>query len=165
MRGSSTWYVTSKYPISSSPFGRAPANPRRGPLNVTVVFATESECSPHPATSSAKRCQRARPWSLPASRCRSTVHSGEATDLHRDACVNLRRLDEAVDLEVLAELDVHQPGRGAVVDRRHAVAGERRRVAEPARDVATRRLAPDRGVHLVDRRDELVSLLDLGSGG
>src|SRR5215472_4307833 len=156
MRGSSTWYVTSKYPISSSPFGRAPANPRRGPLNVTVVFATESECSPHPATSSAKRCQSARPWSLPASRCRSTVHSGEATDLHRDACVDLRRLGESLDLEVLAQLDVHQSGRRPVVDRRHAVPRQRGRVAEPARHVALRYLAPDLGVRGVDRRDELV---------
>ena len=36
--------------------------------------------------------------------------------------IDLRRLDEPVDLEVLAQLDVHQPGRGAVVDRRHVVA-------------------------------------------
>src|SRR5215471_3670519 len=102
MRGSSTWYVTSKYPISSSPFGRAPANPRRGPLNVIVVFATESECSPHAATIAANSCHSSRPRSLPASRWRSTVHSGDATNLHRDLRIHLRRLDKAVDLEVLA---------------------------------------------------------------
>src|SRR5215467_9461620 len=98
--------------MSSSPFGRAPAKPRFGPLKVTVVFATERECSPQEATRSAKRCQRSRPLSLPASRCRSTVHSGDATDLQCDARIRLGGLDEAVDLEVLAQLDVHQPRRG-----------------------------------------------------
>src|SRR5262249_27709983 len=145
-------------------FGRAPAKPRFGPLKVTVVLAIESECSPRPATRSANRCHSARPLSLPASRWRSTVHSGDATDLHRDACVDLRRLDEALDLEVLAQLDVHQPCRGAVVDSRDAVAGESRRVAEPARDVASRCLAPDLGVHLVDCGHELVAFLDLRPG-
>src|SRR5919204_2151120 len=51
-------------------------------------------------------------------------------DGHGDPRVDLGRLDEGVDLEVLAQLDVHQPGRGAVVDGRHAVARERGRVAE-----------------------------------
>ena len=68
-----------------------------------------------------------------------------------------RRLDEAVDVEVLAELDVHQPGRRAVVERRDAVARERGRVAEPARHVAARHLAVDLLVRLVDGLHELVA--------
>ena len=47
-------------------------------------------------------------------------------------------LHEPVDLEVLAELDVHQARRRPVVEGRDAVARQRRRVAEPARDVALR---------------------------
>src|SRR5207253_8819964 len=90
--------------------------------------------------------------------------SCDTADLHRHTGVDLRRLHEPLDLEILAELDVHQPGGRAVVDGRHAVAGERRCVAEPARYVAAGRLPPDLGVRGVDRGDELVALLDLRAG-
>src|SRR3982751_3593805 len=99
------------------------------------------------------------------SRTRSARSSSrDATNLQRNACVDLRRLDEAVELEVLALLDVHQPGRRAVVHRRDAVARQRRRVAEPARDVALRCVAEDVRMRLVDRTDELVALVDLRAG-
>src|SRR5579863_9778821 len=86
---------------------------------------------------------------------------GRPADLRRHARVDLGRLDESLDLEVLAELDVHQARGGAVVDGRNAVARQGRRIAEPARHVAARRLAPDLGVRSVDCGDELVALLDL----
>src|SRR2546429_1413629 len=92
------------------------------------------------------------------------TRSRETADLHRHPRVDLGRLDEAVDLEVLAELDVHQAGRGAVVDRRHAVARECRRVAEPTRHVAARRLTEHLLVRSVDRGDQLVTLVDLAAG-
>src|SRR5438067_185501 len=96
------------------------------------------------------------------SRTRSARSSSrDATNLQRNARVDLRCLDEAVDLEVLALLDVHQPGRRAVVHRRDAVARQCRRVAEPARDVALGFVAEDLGVCPVDRADELVALVDL----
>src|SRR3954451_4145594 len=90
--------------------------------------------------------------------------SRDAADAHRNACVRLGGADEAVDLEILTLLDVHQPGRGAVVDGRDPVARQRRGVGEPAGHVAPRRLAEDLLVGCVDRRYELVSLVDLRSG-
>ena len=57
-----------------------------------------------------------------------------------------------------------RPGRGAVVDGRDPVARQRRGIGEPPRHVALRhrRRRPPRGG--VDRRDELVPLVDLGAG-
>src|SRR6185312_4353775 len=81
---------------------------------------------------------------------------------HRDPGVDLGRADEAVDLEVLAERDVHQARRRPVVDGRDAVPRQRRGVREPARDVAARLLAEHPLVRLVDRRDERMLFLDLG---
>src|SRR6188472_3606174 len=91
----------------------------------------------------------------------SSSSSCDATHARGDSRVHLGGADEPVDLEVLAELDVHQPGRGAVVHGRDVVAGQRRRVREPAGHVAAGRRPEDLLVRSVDRRHELVALLDL----
>src|SRR5205085_10018882 len=49
-----------------------------------------------------------------------------AADTLRDERIRLRRANEPFDLEVLAELDVHQPGGRPVVQRRDAVPRQRR---------------------------------------
>src|SRR6185437_5051526 len=97
-------------------------------------------------------------------RVRTRRGSCSAADLHCYAGVDLGSLDEPVDLEALAELDVHQAGRGAVVDGRDAVARERGGVAEPARHVALGLRAEHALVRVVDGGHELVTLLDLRPG-
>src|SRR5437588_851248 len=80
----------------------------------------------------------------------SVYTSCDTADLHGHARVHLGSPDEAVDLEVLPQLDVHQPRGGAVVERRHAVPAECGGIAEPARHVAPRLRAEDLFVGRVD---------------
>src|SRR6188768_2167079 len=80
--------------------------------------------------------------------------SRDAADAHCDPGARLGGADEPVDLEVLALLDVHQPGRGAVVHRRDPVARQRRGIREPAGHVAPRWLAEHLLVRRVDRGHE-----------
>ena len=90
------------------------------------------------------------------------AHATPQTFIATSAYVS-RGLHEPVDVEVLAQLDVHQARRGSVVHGRDAVAGQRGRVTEPASDVAARALAEDLLVRGVDRLHELVPLVDLGA--
>src|SRR5262249_13805179 len=118
-----------------------------------------------PASTSRRQPRATRP-ALPAAvgPARAGRSGRSRADPLCDERVRLRGLHQPVDLEVLAELDVHQSGRGAVVDGRDAVACERGRVAEPPRDITAGSLAEDLLVRRVDGADELVPLLDLRAG-
>src|SRR6266508_4005522 len=94
-------------------------------------------------------------------RLRQAYGSCPAYPLRRQR-VDARRVDQALDLEVLA-LGTRKAARGAVVDRGDPVAGEDARVREPAHGVAVGRGPEDLRVALVDRADELVALRDLGT--
>ena len=80
---------------------------------------------PHPPLSVAERDELHRASSVErARRCtiiKQALHATPQTFI-ATLRVDLGRPDEPVDLEILAQLDVHQAGRGAVVDRRHAIA-------------------------------------------
>ena len=77
--------------------------------------------------------------------------------------VDISRLHEPVDLQILAQLRIREAARSAVVDRRDPVPAQDGCVREPTRDVPLRRSPEDLGVRVAERRDERVTLLDLGA--
>src|SRR6266508_168799 len=94
-------------------------------------------------------------------RLRQAYGSCPAYPLRRQR-VDARRVDQALDLEVLA-LGAGKPAGSAVVDRRDPVASEHARVREPAHRVTVGCRPEHLTVALVDRADELVALRNLGA--
>src|SRR5581483_82680 len=151
-RGTRTTRACTRVHRGSSPTPRAPG----GRAGQSAGRRRAPRARPHPPGALPPRRRPAL-----ADRRGARRPSRRATDLLRRARVDLRRLDEPVDVEVLAEYCVRQPAGRAVVDGGDPVARQHARVREPARDVALGWRSEHLGVRLVERADERVLLLDL----